>query len=930
MDKIRYIGVVSPWADDLTGSGITWTTGLVAYVAEDVGSVAKGYPAKFEVIADGQPMTGLPDGTVLLPDGTVFVEVTAAVVDGLASTSATDALSANQGRVLKDAHDALVGVVAGLGAGGGGTSYAEVLNYAALPASPAAGTTCIVLQPQGVWLINRKPAGLYRFTAGVWVYLGEVPDGYFVDNVLRFFDNADASKQLAFELGSITSGNVRTLTVPDKSGTIATMSDIPAGGSMTGADITTALNAYLGSADWQGGGAGGSALPTVTTWSTTWDTAAYKDMGSYTVTGALAIVSSDTGSVRGGCTQAVLIADGTNVPTLDGSAATAYGYTNTAGARNLVQLFRAGGARFWACGGNVGTDIAAVSAPTSLTMTGPSTSVVGSASTAFTVTANATATSAITLTPSDGGAGGTFSPTSPTIAAGSASTTFTYTAGSMGAKTVSVSNGSGLTGPASATLTAITQPGAPTGLTLGSATTSAQPLTWTAPASTGGSALTDYVVQYAPAGSGSWTTFSDGTSTSTSATVTGLTGGTSYDYRVAAVNAAGTGTYSGTATGSTAAGASTPGAPSSIGFGTVSATQIPMSWVAPASDGGSAITDYVIETALAGSGSWTVYSDGTSAVVSAIIVGLSQGTNYDIRVAAVNAIGQGPWSSTATKQTATVPGAPTGLTLGTATSVSQPLTWTAPSYTGEVALTDYVIQYAPAGSGTWSTFAHAASTSASITVTGLSASTSYDYRVAAVNSVGAGAYSSTATGSTGAATSTVNTQLTTVAGITQTGDESAGWTYTSTAANASFSGSQGGISSLKIPSGAGGHFQATLSGWSSGNGFHVGLKTTSATGAFGTSAVGLYVRSSSVYNVSTGATGSVTPSAGALAAANLDMLRVGRDADGTTAWAEKSSDSGATWTRMHTWTGISGNLYLLLNFGGAGVSALDVEGFGVS
>ena len=851
------------------------------------------------------------------------------VVDALDSYSQTAALSAAQGRALKDAHDALVAVVAGLG-GGESASYAEVLNYAALPASPAAGTTCIVLQPQGIWLINRKPAGLYRFTDGAWVYLGEVPDGYFVDNVLRFFDNADASKQLAFELGGITSGNVRTLTVPDKSGTIATLSDVT-GGAMTGADITAALNSYLGSADWQSGGAGGSALPAVTTWSTTWDTAAYKDMGSYTVSGALALTSSDASSVRGGCTQAVLIADGANVPTLDGSAATAFGYVNTSGARNLVQLFRAGGARFWACGGNVGADIAAASAPTSLSMTGPSTSIVGSASASFTVTADAAAVSTITLTPSDGGAGGTFSPASPTIAIGSTSTTFTYTASSTGAKTVSVANGSGLTGPTSATLTAITQPGAPTGLTLGTATTSAQPLTWTAPSSTGGSAITDYVVQYALAGSGTWTTFADGTSTSTSATVTGLTGGTSYDYRIAAVNAAGTGAYSSTATGTTAAGASTPGAPTSIGFGTVSATQIPMSWVAPASDGGSTITDYVIETSLAGSGSWTVYSDGTSAAVATTIVGLTQGTSYDIRVAAVNAVGQGPWSSTATKQTATVPGAPTGLTIGTATSVSQPLTWTAPSYTGEVLLTDYVIQYAPAGSGTWTTFAHTASTTASITVTGLSASTSYDYRVAAVNSVGAGSYSSTVTGSTAAETSTVNTQLTTVLGLTQSGDASAGWNYTPTAANASFSGSNGGVSTLKIPSGAGGYFQAKLSGWSSGNGFHIGLKTTSATGAFSTSAVGLYVRSSSVYNVSTGATGSVTPSAGALAAANLDMLRVGRDADGTTAWAEKSSDSGATWTRMHTWTGISGDLYCLLNFGGAGgASALDVEGLGVS
>ena len=96
-----------------------------------------------------------------------------------------------------------------------------------------------------------------------------------------------------------------------------------------------------------------------------------------------------------------------------------------------------------------------------------------------------------------------------------------------------------------------TEPDQVTGLTLGTATSTTQPLTWTAPAD-GGSAITDYVVQWSPAGANTWTTFADGTSTATSATVTGLSATTSYDYRVAAVNSIGQGSYSATATGSTA------------------------------------------------------------------------------------------------------------------------------------------------------------------------------------------------------------------------------------------------------------------------------------------------------------------------------------------------------------------------------------------
>jgi len=81
-------------------------------------------------------------------------------------------------------------------------------------------------------------------------------------------------------------------------------------------------------------------------------------------------------------------------------------------------------------------------------------------------------------------------------------------------------------------------------------------LSWTAPTGTagiGGSAITDYVVEYKrTSATGTtvtgdpttgWTVFSDGTSTGTTATVTGLTNAVSYDFRVAAVNAAGQGLY---------------------------------------------------------------------------------------------------------------------------------------------------------------------------------------------------------------------------------------------------------------------------------------------------------------------------------------------------------------------------------------------------
>ncbi|MDA9787007.1 fibronectin type III domain-containing protein [Pontimonas sp.] len=76
-------------------------------------------------------------------------------------------------------------------------------------------------------------------------------------------------------------------------------------------------------------------------------------------------------------------------------------------------------------------------------------------------------------------------------------------------------------------------------------------LSWTAPGS-GGSAITDYVVEQSIDGGSTWSTLSDGTSTATSFVVTGLTNGSSYSFRVSATNAIGTGTVSSSASGTPA------------------------------------------------------------------------------------------------------------------------------------------------------------------------------------------------------------------------------------------------------------------------------------------------------------------------------------------------------------------------------------------
>lgn len=87
---------------------------------------------------------------------------------------------------------------------------------------------------------------------------------------------------------------------------------------------------------------------------------------------------------------------------------------------------------------------------------------------------------------------------------------------------------------------------APT-VTAGTSAATSQQLSWGAI-----SGATSYKVQYRVQGAGSWST--GPTVTGTSATVTGLTAATTYDYQVAAVNSGGSGPWSATVSKATAAG----------------------------------------------------------------------------------------------------------------------------------------------------------------------------------------------------------------------------------------------------------------------------------------------------------------------------------------------------------------------------------------
>ena len=91
----------------------------------------------------------------------------------------------------------------------------------------------------------------------------------------------------------------------------------------------------------------------------------------------------------------------------------------------------------------------------------------------------------------------------------------------------------------------------------------------------------------------------------------------------------------------------------------------------------------------------------------------------------------------------TTPGTPTSLS-GTADDASVVLNWTAPTVTGGTAITDYTVESSSDSGTTWTAFSHDAATTASLRVTGLTNGTAYTFRVSAVNAVGTGTASATA------------------------------------------------------------------------------------------------------------------------------------------------------------------------------------------
>jgi len=262
-----------------------------------------------------------------------------------------------------------------------------------------------------------------------------------------------------------------------------------------------------------------------------------------------------------------------------------------------------------------------------------------------------------------------------------------------------------------------TVPGTPTGVTATAGNGQAT-ISFTPPASTGGSAITEYKVISQPDGI-------TATGTTSPITMTGLTNGTPYTFTVVAVNIAGESAPAASTASVTPTGpAGAPSAPTNV-TAVAGSGEATISFTLPANDGGSAITEYKVISQPGG-----IEATGTNSPIK--VTGLTNGTAYTFSVVAKNGAGDSPASASSGSVTPTaavgVPSAPTGVTAA-AENGQATVSFTPPVSTGGSPITGYKVISQPGGFT-------ATGTASPITITGLTNDTSYTFKVVATNSAG--------------------------------------------------------------------------------------------------------------------------------------------------------------------------------------------------
>lgn len=273
-------------------------------------------------------------------------------------------------------------------------------------------------------------------------------------------------------------------------------------------------------------------------------------------------------------------------------------------------------------------------------------------------------------------------------------------------------------------------------------------LTWNPPIN---ATPTGYIIQYSSDGS-NWNNYGI-INNVTSGFVTGLNACEYYSFRLAGLNNAGTGLFSNSATGIMGL---IPYAPVSLN-GIAYTGSIDLSWTMQ-NNGGCAITNSIIQYSGLNQSSNTILTN--TGVSSYLLTGLSSGLLYNIKIALINAVGTGAYSTGINIATIGPLSEPTNLSIQYIEQLSAPtgltyiskngtitIRWSGVDDTNSIPLSGYTMNYKLIDAANWTNTGLLYTTSG---ILGLTNCTGYLFEVAAVNNSGTvGLYSSTLTGIVG-------------------------------------------------------------------------------------------------------------------------------------------------------------------------------------
>jgi len=295
----------------------------------------------------------------------------------------------------------------------------------------------------------------------------------------------------------------------------------------------------------------------------------------------------------------------------------------------------------------------------------------------------------------------------------------TVTAVAAGSATITVTTIDGNKTASSSVTITLAIPATPTGVTASAASATSVTVSWSSV-----TGATGYKVYRSTSASGTYSKAGD--ATTASYTDTGLTANTTYYYKVSASNSVGESSQSSSVSAKTSE--SIPAVPS-VWVSAVSSTSVTVSWSSV-----TGATGYKVYRSSSSSGTYSKVGDATT--TSYTDTGLTVNTTYYYKVSASNSAGESAQSSSVSAKAESIPETPTGVTAEATSSSHIWVSWS--SVTGA---TYYSVYRSSSSSGTYSNVFNIIN-SGGYGDSGLTANTTYYYKVSASNSAGESALSS--------------------------------------------------------------------------------------------------------------------------------------------------------------------------------------------